>query len=83
MPTRTAISLRPAFRSIKKAISTHRKTRFNWKRPSVPAPARTDPSPLQGTWHLLRREIACSDERPSTLPFGPDAFGLIVYADDG
>jgi len=49
----------------------------------VPAPAQADPSPLRGTWHLVRWEIAYSDERPNTLPFGPDAFGLIVYADDG
>ena len=42
-----------------------------------------DPQALLGTWHLLRWEIAYSDGRPSTLPFGPDATGLIVYTGDG
>ncbi|MGA1317526.1 MAG: lipocalin-like domain-containing protein [Rubrivivax sp.] len=45
----------------------------------------TAPSPvlLQGTWALVRWEIAYSDGRPPTLPYGVDATGLIVYSADG
>jgi hypothetical protein len=34
-----------------------------------------------GTWHLLRWEIAYSDGRPSTLPFGPDATRSVPEAE--
>ena len=51
--------------------------------PASNPPASPDPSLLLGTWHLRRWEIAYSDGRPSTLPFGPDATGLIVYTHDG
>lgn len=40
-------------------------------------------NPLRGTWQLVRWEIAYEDGRPATLPFGPDATGLIVYTQDG
>jgi hypothetical protein len=40
-------------------------------------------NPLLGTWHLRRWEIAYSDGRAPTLPFGPDAEGLIQYTADG
>ncbi len=40
-------------------------------------------NPLLGTWHLRRWEIAYSDGRAPTLPFGPDASGLIQYTADG
>ena len=52
----------------------------------MPAPesaASPDPSVLHGSWQLERWEIAYSDGRPHTLPFGPDATGLIVYTQDG
>lgn len=39
--------------------------------------------PLLGTWRLLRWEIAYSDGRPSSYPYGPDATGLIQYTHDG
>ena len=38
---------------------------------------------LHGTWRLVRWEIAYDDGRPVTLPFGPDATGLIQYTHDG
>lgn len=38
---------------------------------------------LQGVWHLLRWEIAYSDGRPSSFPYGEDAIGLIQYTHDG
>lgn len=38
---------------------------------------------LQGTWHLVRWEITYDDGRPATLPFGPDASGIIMYSHDG
>ena len=51
---------------------------------ALPAPtASPDSSRLLGTWRLRRWEIAYSDGRPSALPFGPDATGLIVYTHDG
>lgn len=40
-------------------------------------------NPLVGSWHLVRWEIVYDDLRPPTLPYGPDAVGLIVYAADG
>jgi Lipocalin-like domain len=40
-------------------------------------------NPLLGTWHLVRWEIAYGDGRPPSLPFGPDATGLICYTHDG
>lgn len=46
-------------------------------------PTGPDPKRLLGTWHLVRWEIAYSDGRPSTYPFGPDATGLIQYTNDG
>lgn len=41
------------------------------------------PNPLQGTWQLVRWEIAYGDGRPATLPFGEKASGLITYSHDG
>lgn len=38
---------------------------------------------IVGSWHLLRWSIEYPDGRPSMLPFGEDALGLIVYAPDG
>lgn len=38
---------------------------------------------LQGTWHLVRWDITYGDGRPASLPFGPDATGLILYSGDG
>ena len=38
---------------------------------------------LLGTWHLERWEIAYGDGRAASLPFGADATGLILYANDG
>lgn len=38
---------------------------------------------LPGVWQLLRWEIAYSDGRPSSYPYGPDATGLIQYTPDG
>lgn len=40
-------------------------------------------NPLLGTWHLVRWEIAYADGRAPSLPFGPDATGLICYTHDG
>ncbi|MGE0802237.1 MAG: lipocalin-like domain-containing protein [Lautropia sp.] len=40
-------------------------------------------NPLVGTWQLARWEISYGDGRPSTLPYGDAASGLIVYSDDG
>lgn len=53
---------------------------------ALPAPesaVRPDASMLLGSWHLEHWEIAYSDGRPSTLPFGLEATGLIVYTHDG
>ena len=38
---------------------------------------------LAGTWHLVRWEIAYGDGRATTLPFGAQATGMIVYTGDG
>lgn len=38
---------------------------------------------LRGVWQLLRWEIAYSDGRPSSFPYGEDAIGLIQYTHDG
>jgi len=38
---------------------------------------------LLGTWHLVRWEIAYSDLRAPTLPFGAQATGMIQYTADG
>jgi len=46
-------------------------------------PKTSERSPLTGTWHLVRWEIAYGDDRPATLPYGDAATGLIVYSDDG
>ena len=43
----------------------------------------TPDNPLLGTWQLCRWEIAYGDGRPATLPYGPDAVGLILYTADG
>jgi hypothetical protein len=43
----------------------------------------TPANPLLGTWHLCRWEIAYGDGRAATLPYGPDAVGLILYTADG
>lgn len=40
-------------------------------------------NPLLGAWHLVRWDIGYSDGRAPTLPFGPDASGLISYTHDG
>lgn len=40
-------------------------------------------NPLLGSWRLRRWSITYGDGRPPTLPYGPDAVGLIVYAADG
>lgn len=40
-------------------------------------------NPLQGTWQLVRWEIAYGDGRAPSLPYGAAAGGLIVYSDDG
>ncbi len=40
-------------------------------------------NPLLGTWHLVRWEISYNDGRPTSLPFGADATGLILYSGDG
>jgi hypothetical protein len=45
------------------------------------APASTNP--LLGTWTLVRWEITYGDGRPSTLPFGAEASGLLLYTADG
>ncbi len=42
-----------------------------------------DENTLLGSWHLLRWEITYGDGRPTTLPYGEAATGLIVYAADG
>ncbi len=41
------------------------------------------PNPLLGSWRLVRWEIAYGDGRPSSLPFGRGAVGLICYTADG
>lgn len=38
---------------------------------------------LVGSWSLLRWAIEYPDGRAATMPFGPDAAGLLVYAADG
>ncbi len=43
----------------------------------------TASNPLLGSWQLRRWEIAYSDGRALTLPYGDAAVGLIVYAADG
>lgn len=40
-------------------------------------------NPLQGTWQLVRWEIAYGDGRAPSLPYGAAASGLILYSDDG
>lgn len=40
-------------------------------------------NPLAGSWELIRWEISFEDDRPSRLPFGPDATGLLLYTEDG
>lgn len=42
-----------------------------------------DTPTLLGTWQLVRWDIRYGDGRPATLPFGPDASGLILYSHDG
>ena len=39
-------------------------------------------NPLVGTWHLARWEVSYGDGRPATMPFGPQASGIIVYGPD-
>ncbi len=46
-------------------------------------PATETAQRLQGVWQLLRWEIAYSDGRPSSFPYGEDAIGLIQYTHDG
>ena len=38
---------------------------------------------LVGAWKLVRWEIAYSDDRPISLPFGDDAEGMIMYTPNG
>ena len=38
---------------------------------------------LLGTWHLVCWDIRYGDGRPSSLPFGADATGLLTYTADG
>ena len=38
---------------------------------------------LLGTWQLVRWEITYGDGRAPSLPFGAQATGLILYANDG
>jgi len=38
---------------------------------------------LLGSWHLVQWEVTYSDDRRSTMPYGADATGLIVYSNDG
>ena len=38
---------------------------------------------LIGAWKLLRWEIVYSGGRPTNYPFGEDAHGLILYAENG
>ena len=38
---------------------------------------------LAGAWHLVRWDISYSDGRPTTLPYGDQACGTILYTDDG
>jgi hypothetical protein len=40
-------------------------------------------NPLLGSWHMVHWEIAYSDDRAPTLPFGERPVGLIVYSTDG
>jgi len=40
-------------------------------------------NPLLGTWQLVRWEITYDDGRAPSLPFGAQATGLILYANDG
>jgi hypothetical protein len=40
-------------------------------------------NPLIGTWHLVRWDIAYSDHRPTSMPFGAEATGIIMYSGDG
>jgi hypothetical protein len=40
-------------------------------------------NPLLGTWTLVRWEITYGDGRLSTLPYGDDAAGFIMYTTDG
>ena len=46
-------------------------------------PSSSPDNPLLGTWHLVRWDITYGDGRAPTLPFGPDATGLICYTHDG
>lgn len=40
-------------------------------------------NPLLGTWQLVRWDITYDDHRAPSLPFGPEATGLILYCHDG
>ena len=40
-------------------------------------------NPLLGTWQLVRWEITYDDGRAPSLPFGAEATGVILYANDG
>ena len=42
-----------------------------------------DLNPLLGTWQLVRWDITYGDGRAPSLPFGAQATGLILYANDG
>lgn len=46
-------------------------------------PVTAGDNPLLGTWTLVRWEIAYGDGRPTTLPYGADASGFILYTADG
>ena len=45
--------------------------------------ANHDPTPLLGTWHLVRWDIHYGDGRAPSLPYGADARGMILYTADG
>ncbi len=50
---------------------------------TTPGSSASPASDLCGVWQLVRWEIAYSDDRPPSHPFGPDATGLIQYTTDG
>jgi len=45
--------------------------------------AKTQHNPLIGTWQLVRWDITYGDGRPTTLPYGAAATGMIQYTADG
>ncbi len=41
------------------------------------------PEQIVGGWHLVRWEVVYDGGDRTTLPFGPDAIGLLTYTGDG